>query len=91
MKIQTLKPMILVLLAVTTVMTCAPAQADSWGNRRSGGRSSGGFWSGSAPDSNRYPTTAEISQSLYGTPPEPYDTQYDHHANDEVPEAVQTG
>lgn len=42
-----------------------------WGEDEGRSNQSGGFWSNS---SSRYPSSAEISQALYGTPPEPYDT-----------------
>lgn len=77
------------LMAVVALGVCVPASArgsrgdDDRGYRRD----SSGFWGNGSSGMSRYPTTAEISQALYGTPPEPYDTSED----DEAPEVVQAG
>lgn len=81
--------MFLVLAVAAPVLIPASAQANGWSEDRNGGQRGGaGFWRGSAGGGmSKYPTTAEISQALYGTDPEPYDAW----AEDEHPEEVQAG
>lgn len=81
--------MTLALMTAAVLGTCVPASAQSsWGDNDRGNRhDSSGFWGNGSSGMSRYPTTAEISQALYGTPPEPYDTSED----DETPEIVQAG
>ena len=64
----------------------SPAHAGyGWGDddRSSSRQDSSGFWNRGAADPGRHATTAEISQALYGTSQEPYDTPKRQDAPDE--------
>jgi hypothetical protein len=92
MKTRTLNLMILFLLTAAQILAVSSsAQAGGWGDDNRGNRrDSSGFWGRtSSGGMSRYPTTAEISQALYGTPPEPYDTSAGNVTPEE--EAVQAG
>lgn len=89
MKIQPVKLMALSILAAAALLAAASAHA-GFGYGEEEGRSargnSNGFWNRGA--STHYATSAEISQALYGTPPEPYDT---HTDQEDAPEITKAG
>ncbi len=84
--------MVLALLTAAPILAAASSvHANGWGDDNRGNRrDSSGFWGRTSSGSmSRYPTTAEISQALYGTPPEPYDTSAGNVTPEE--ETVQAG
>lgn len=80
---------LLALMAAVLVIPSTAAATGFWQDDvRSSRRDSSGSWGrGGSSGMSHYPTTAEISQALYGTPSEPYDTSVD----EKVPEVVQAG